>query len=114
MRKSSVPTPGPWSVHPDFPHVVVPSTDIAKAIGAADSPAREAELYAKQIHADWQSIPPYDYDHAAFSATRTQREEARANASLIAAAPRMYAFIEFCAAAGNLEAKAILEEIKCE
>lgn len=37
--------------------------------------------------------------------------EFEANASLIAAAPRMYAFIEFCAAVGNAEAKAILEEI---
>lgn len=33
------------------------------------------------------------------------------NARLIAAAPRMYAFIEFCAAAGNAEAQAILEDI---
>lgn len=32
-------------------------------------------------------------------------------ARLIAAAPRMYDFIAFCAAAGNSEAKAILEEI---
>lgn len=35
-----------------------------------------------------------------------------ANARLIAAAPRMYAFIEFCAAAGNAEAKAIKAEIE--
>jgi hypothetical protein len=77
-------TPGPWVVHGDFPEYVVPAADAHKRIGGSEDPEREAERYAKVVH--FCDVEP----NVRFNQSRTVREEAEANAHLIAAAPEMY------------------------
>lgn len=74
-------TPGPWAVHPMFPGLVVPASDVEKKNGCAVDPDVEHQLYAKRIHRENGTSFPR------FHRSRVVPEEAKSNARLIAAAP---------------------------
>jgi hypothetical protein len=74
-------TPGPWTVHPDWPCVVVPETDAHKHLGGAADPEVEAAEYVKKIA--WEDGSKFPEFHR----SRVMPGEAEANARLIAAAP---------------------------
>ena len=81
-------TPRPWAVHPDWPGMVVPVSDVNKKRGGAADPDFEAAEYAKEIHEYSGSSFPK------FHRSRVMPEEAKANARLIAQSPAMYELLK--------------------
>lgn len=75
-------TPGPWSVHCDWPLVVVPKGHERRSIGASSNEAQDREHYALKIA--FAAFNKYS-----IFAHETTEDQARANARLIAAAPDM-------------------------
>lgn len=87
QEKQGTHTPGPWSVHNDWPFVIVPDGHKRRSIGGSVHEKDDRESYAIQI-AD-----------AAFNkygtfAHEIPKEQAKANARLIAAAPEMFAALD--------------------
>jgi hypothetical protein len=78
-------TPGPWIVYSG--HTVVPLCDAAKKLGGSVDPDREAANYAKVIHGMGNCDAGSDYPE--FHRSRVLKDEAEANARLIAAAPEL-------------------------
>ncbi len=81
------PTPGPWIVHSG--DSVVPVSDAHKSLGGSVDPEHEARVYAKVIHGMGSCDGGTDYPE--FHRSRLRKDEAIANARLIAAAPELLA-----------------------
>jgi hypothetical protein len=80
-------TPGPWAVHSIFPNVVVPYDQSSRSLGASEDEDADRKRYAVPIATAERD------KMSGFSHERT-REEAEANARLIAAAPDLLAACE--------------------
>jgi hypothetical protein len=74
-------------VHPRHHDTVIVAVDASKAIGGADDPDHEHERYAKQIVRISRESEFPEFHRSRI----TSKEEAHANALLIAAAPEMLA-----------------------
>ena len=97
-------TPGPWTVHSHWRGMVVPAIDVEKKRGGAVDPDVEAREYAKVIHERGGSVYPEFYR------SRVMREEAVANARLIAAAPDLLDALRNLYALVQGEAPSLLED----
>lgn len=73
-------TPGPWVVHPLFPHIIVHERDAHKKIGGSIHEDEDRAMYAIQILTA-------NHDRYSGFAHEISPDEAKANARIAASAP---------------------------